>query len=352
MGLHNAMGVQSTFLFLGGTGSVSTTNLDIDSNFSFGVSGDAFLVRFNTPVAQTSGNLTVYAYLVTKTGSPTSVTCAIYAGSSGADDAQRPNSTVVATVTNDLSAASNATWQTFSLTGVTLTQGATYWVIITNGTGTPGSNFPQFRVRSLNLWTSNRMPGYITADGVATDPSLQGAAADGPIVIKFDDNSLMGNPYVVTTAHANNQNDRGQRFKFDADVDFAGFIDMNMLPAAATGTFDLYQGASLLESITLDRSQANNAGVVWFSQIRRFTAGVAYDLVWNPTSNTTIGLYVNAGASAPADVDACLLQNFSYVDGATPGSYTATVGAITSLILMPDNLVAAAAGGGTGFFIQ
>lgn len=346
--LNNAMGTQPLFSMFGGTASLSQNNFDLDSAFTFGTSGDAYLIRFFAPLSQTNAALTVYHYIASVTGSPTSVTCYLHAGPSGADDDDRPNSTVIDSVVADATSITAPGWLTFSLTTSSLTRGATYYLIIANTTATPSSNFPTIRTRALNQLTNIRLVPYTTIDGIATDPTSASSLAEAACVIKFSDGTMMGNPYVVGTSHNNNANYRGTRYKFNTRWKFAGVVNAGLTTGATACDCEVYQGSTLLSSTAVDMTQRFNAGVIYFDSVLTFEPNVEYDVVFKPATNSTQGSHFNAGSSPPADVTACMDQNKWYLDGATPGSFTATQGGYTQIYLIPDNADLT----GSGFFIN
>lgn len=344
MALSSQMGAAPFFACFGSQGvAVTGTTLALSANFVNATSGTATSMRFISPVTQSSGALAVYAFMTTKSGSPTAITAAIFAGPSGAMDDDRPDTgAALATAAVDVSAQTNNTWTTFSLTGVSLTAGATYWIVIYNATGTPASNNATYMTRGWNgIPGAARFPAYNTTDGFTTDPAVVSAAADAVIVLKFDDNSLLGSPYAVSNAHANNAVDRGNRYRFDAAVQVVGIY--HGLAATTITAFKVYQGASEIGSVTLDKSEINNNGVVYFDSPVTMSAATDYDVVGKYSGNTTVGARIDGGSSAPADVVSCYPATVSFVDGATPGSYTEQNG-FTSIMLIVNNFPAAAGG--------
>lgn len=321
-----------------------TFALDSDPAFVNATSGDAIGLRFSAPVGQTNAALTVYAFLTAETGSATDVRCAVFAGPSGAMDAQRP-STDAALATSaacDVSSQAANTWSTFSISSVSLTAGATYWLVIYNATASPASNYPTYMTRG---WAGpiTRFNAVTTTDGWAASDGTA-VANDAPIVIKFSDGSLIGNPFVVSTQHASNANDRGNRYTFDAAVVVSGVY--TILNNTLTTAIKVYQGASEVASVTLDRAQLNTTGfAIYFNAPVTFAAGTAYDVVVDPSGSTNVGGRISAGTSAPADVLSCMPAGLTAIGGATPGSYSTEEG-FYAIFLIVDNIPAAAGGGG------
>ncbi len=349
------MGSGSPFMAYGTAGtSVTGTTTTLNANFVNATSGMAIAMRFCSPITQSSAALTFYAYLTSKAASPTAIKVAIFAGPSGAMDDDRPDTGAALSTSAavDVSAQTNNTWTTFSLSSLSLTAGLTYWAVLYNDTGTPGTNTATYMTRGLNVGIaqSGRFPCYNTTDGFTTDPTAVATTAEAPFVMKFSDGSLIGCPYVVSNSHASNANDRGMRFTLDAATKVLGVYGQGTIGTLVT-TVKAYVGASEVATTpTLDKNTINNNGVIYFTTAYTFPAGTAVDVVFKYSGNATNMPYFNEGASAPADVTACLNQGIAYVDGATPGSYSATAGAASGFFLLLDN-IPAPTGGYTGMML-
>lgn len=336
--LTNSMSAQYSLGQFGSTGTVSTTNFDLNGAFSFGVSGTALGIKFISPVTQINGTFDNYLYLGLKTGSPTTTQVDLYTGPVGADDPQRPGSTLLCSTTTDISGLTAPVWATFNLTGCSMTAGLTYWLVVSNNSATQASNFPSYRTRGLNLAVTWRFSGFSTTTGFTTDPTLLFSAAEPGWVAKFADGTITGQPYVVSTAHASNTNDRGIRFRFNGPVRVRG-VGIGVTNTSLVN-LKVYQGANLLDTIALDLNQKNNAGTyIYFTKPITFQANTDYDvMLTNISGSTTVLLRLDAGTSPPADVSASMLQNMSYLDGTVPGSYTATVGQSQFFLVLDDVL--------------
>lgn len=349
MAISTKMGACPPFMAYGAsTTTVSGTTTLLDANFVNATSGKCIAMRFISPVSQSSAAFTFYAFMTTKAASPTDIRVAVFAGPSGAMDDDRPDTGAAlgTSAAVDVSAQTNNTWTTFTISSLSLTAGLTYWAVLYNNTGTPGTNTATYMTRGLatGLTQSGRFPCYNTTDGFTTDPTAVAGTADAPFVMKFSDGSLVGMPYVVSTSHANNTNDRGMRFTFDADTTVLG-IYVGGTIGTTSSTVKVYVGASEVATTpTLDKSIINNNGMIYFSSPYTFPAATAVDVVVKYGSSATTFPTIGEGSSAPSDVTACLLAGVSYVDGATPGSYTATAGAITGFYLILDNIPAASGG--------
>ena len=344
----------------GYTGSSTTATLALDSVFVYETSGDGAIWYFNSPVTQSSAALTVYVYCTAATGSATSSSVVIYDSQTDtAGDPQRPpaGASPLATSGNvDASSCGTAKWLTYSIASVSLTAGSWYFVIAKNDTATPGSNHftvmtrgPLFSQVGTPSGTGITGPGIrasTTTDGITTDPSqatsnTQQAAA----VIKFGDGTIIGSPWVATSASASNDEYRGTRFTFDEDVIVSGVTVANTVTATIATTLEIYNGASQLRTVTLDVFSKGNGISANFAAIT-FTGGTAIDVVLKPASSATVGTYATIGTSPPADVQTAA-GPVTYVNGATPGSFTNTSNRMIPITLTIDTNPAISGGGGT-----
>lgn len=331
-------------------GSVTSTTLN--AAFNFGASGAAAGVLFSSPVEQTNGTLDFYAYCSAKTGSPTDSVAILYRTQVASNDPDRPFPIAIATSTSvDVNAnCTSASWLQYSFTGVTLYSGTHYFALVTNTTATPASN-------NFAIVTRGAVDGYIpqniysfmsartTTDGFTTDP---GGVTSFPGVLKFNDGSLMGIPWVATEAHASNSNYRGNGYVFDEDVTVS-CADFTDTASGGLDTIAIYQGASTVYSTTTNYEFQQRVGVRCFPQ-KTLTGGSRYDVVarYNPSS---AGSIATMGNFPPADVRN-VNTNIFYVDGATPGSFTATTTKIMYGLLFLDNNPAIPASGGGGGSVQ
>lgn len=352
---------QSTFpgalLFQISDSGVATSSPDLNSAFVFKTSGAVWLARFVSPVGQSSATLTLYAYVTSVTGSPT-FELQVRDEATGSEDAQRPSAagSNLATSPSSLSltSADNNTWVVFTCT-VSLTAGQTYFFIVENTHGTPGSNHAKIQYRGsidtfgVPLNTIGLMQTGYSADGFATDPTYSNASM-GCFVVKFADGSLIGNPYVSTTAHASNANNRGVRVKFSEDVVVSGLVGEFPSSGSATGSrIDTAAGSNIVTH-TFGRFEKAN----YLGRISRFApvtlaGGVSHDIVITYSSVNGAGPFYTMGeaeGSVPADVLACRPQGLASVDGATPGSYTVDNSQIMRFGLIIDDNPAIAGGGG------
>ena len=339
----------SSFSLLGAvdTGTV-TSSATLDTAFVFETSGDAFCARFVAPVSQSSATLTFYAFITAVTGSPT-FQIEVREGFDGSGDVDRPRTagSNIGTSSSTVSAPSVNTWCTWTIT-CSLTRGDTYWVLIKNTHGTPASNHATFQIRGA--LDSGSAPGatvaYLgiagsTIDGFATDPVIN-TNGPGTWVIKFGDGSLLGFPFVTSTAHTSNANNRGNRFVFNTDVTISGIVTQ-ILSALLSGVA-IAQGGTVLVSETGDASTANAAGKgVFRFAPTTLTGGVAYDIYFTFSGSATSGPFYGMGqaeGSVPTDVKACMPGYFvGAIDSATT-TFTPDTSTIQLMLLILDDFPA------------
>ena len=349
--LNRKMGVQPVSAQFGWGVTVSSTAITINDAMVYGTSGSAVGYRFTAPVGQTSASLAAHVRMTAKTGAPTSITGYLYRGAQGSEDPDRPEtggSPVCTTSVVDADVVAAPDWLSFSAASCTIVQGQVYWFIVANTTGTPASNNISLLTRPQNFAIGSRMLAYSTTTGWSTDPTVQSASTEAPIVLKFSDGTLMGNPYVVATAHASNTNDRGCRWQYDEDMEIAGVL--NPQTFIGTGDIKVYQGSTLLDTISYDRTLNQRAGVIYFTNVITFSGGTPYDVIIDPSGNNSSASMLTAGTAPPTDVSNAMYSQMWYVDGATPGSYTATQGATCGLVLIPNNIPAVAGSGSINTF--
>ncbi len=342
------------FVGSGDAGSVTSTAA-IDGAFVYETSGDAFGIRFIAPVSQSSATLTVYAFLTAVTGTP-DFQVEVRNGYDGAGDIDRPDAggSNIGTGSSTVSSPSANTWLTFTVT-CSLTVGDLYWVLVKNTHGTPASNHGTFAYRgALDSFTlgstvaqSTFFATGFTSDGFATDPTIN-SNGPGSAVLKFGDGSLLGFPFVASSAHANNSNNRGTRFLFTEDVVVSG-VQLGFAASTLSGVA-IYQGGNTIVTETGDPSSIASATArtgYRFAPVT-LTGGVAYDVVGTFSGNSTAGTFYTMGqaeGSVPTDVKACLPSCFvGSVDSAT-SSFTPDTSQLQLVSLLIDDNPASAGGG-------
>lgn len=341
---------QNFGLVLGfGLDSGSQAAIQIDSAYVFETSGEAFICRFVSPVNQTNGNLTFYAYASAITGSP-DFDAEVRNGPAGGDDLDRPENggSTLDTVAGVVPVA--GTWSTFPFTNLTLVQGQQYYIIVHNAHATPASNHASWNIRGATDGHPNMstvaaymfQTGY-TTDGFTSDPSVTGAS-QGTAVIKFDDDTKISFPYVGSESHASNTNDRGNRITFLENIKVLGHKHKGT--TTSMDEVAIRQGASTVITVPTDAFAEGKSSGALYGPLE-LTKALAYDFIIGYASNSTSGNIYNMGEAEgdlPADVLACR-QAGGYVDGVA-GSYTVDLSKIAGMYLWLDDLVAAAGGAG------
>jgi hypothetical protein len=332
--------------------TMSTTGFALTSSFVNGTAngaGTALGIRFVAPATQT-GAFKLYAFMnAAVTGSPTKIRCAVFRGPTDTEDAQRPGDTptpIAETGDVNVSAQSASTWTEFLINSLSLTAGQTYWAVIHNATTTPGSNYATYLTRGYNNPTPYRFSGVTTTDGwkASDGTSITGEPA---VVMKFDDGTIFGNPFVVSNVHANNTNIRGNRYNFQYDIKVRGVV--LGLSGTAASALKIYQGTTEVLSVTLDRSQANSGICVFFNELT-LTKNTDYDVVLTFGTNASTSARYDAGVSPPADVAAALPTTCIAVDGSSTPLTPATDGGCSTFYLIISDYPAPAASGGGGAF--
>lgn len=316
--------------FLGGgfrVGTRDTTTkqtISIDSAFVFETSGDAWFVRFVSPVSQTTASLTLYVFCDSETGSPTDVRVAAYNGPAVADDADNPESggsELGVSGAVDFN-GTGGTWVAMTIASVTLVEEQSYYLVVDNRTGTPASNYPTLVTRGfLRLLPYSYFGGGFTTDGfLGAAPSIvNGLSA----VIAFGDGSLLGNPYPTSNSEGSSSDDIGNRFLFDEDVIVSGEVLGTAADQWRIFEINAASGGANQITATRDRNARMKASGTRFAPTT-LTGGTSYDcvIVKNTAHNTTVAYMGEISGNLPADVLACRMNGAGLVSGTTPGSYT------------------------------
>lgn len=310
-------------------------------------SGVAVGCRFVSPVTQTNATLTVHAWCsAAVTGSPTDVRCVLRNGPQGTDDIQRPEAAdnpLATSAAVDMSAVSAAGWVTFTLSSASLTAGLTYFLLLDNRTGTPASNYPTFATRALigtmdNFVSFQGFGGVYTTNGYSTDGTTEGAAA--AMVVKYDDGTLIGCPYVVLGSHASNTNARGICFTPSEDLVVSG-IGSSISASNINGVKLRINGGADVVTSSGDRWSTQGCLFVRFTPVT-LTGGTRYDVLLTFSANSTaMPPYTMGGGSPPADVQACIWPGAGYVDNTT-----VTAQEIAPMFLIVDDNPAVSSGAG------
>lgn len=321
----------------------TAASIVLDSAFVYGTSGDSVGTRFSAPNAQTSGNFTFYAYCTGGAGTPDLVSADVYRGAQGAGDDDQPEaggSPVCSSGSVDASGCvATPAWLTFSFTGCTFVESDTYWVAITNDEAAPATDSVNIQNRAGHevdtTVTQNSFSGWSTTNGITTDPTL--AAGIAPMVIKDDTGTIIGNPHISVTGHANDGNMRGNRYNYAADMSVMGVYWNAVTTDTDFKYVRIYQGSTLLKDITIDNNQRGTTLYVSFPPIT-FHAGIDYDVVLAGSGGLfALGNSYCSGNSPPADV-LTSVDAITYVNG-TAGSLTESVDCMFSVGIVVSNVV-------------
>ena len=337
------------FGWLGWNSSISTTTYDLTSAFTYESGGTSVSYRFVSPVTQTDAPLTCYPVIAGVVGTNLTLQMDVYpgAGLTGDDDRPLASSTSLGAANGQtFDGTTTPTYAFFRWESISLNKGSTTWLVMHNTSADPISNYFTVAVRRNNVAGSPiKMTTYTNADGFLTDPT--GQSSDSPIVCKFADGTLMGNPYAVTNAHASNQNFRGARFNFAMPTVMKGVCIGFTMPA--TTTLYVYQGSTELnKTVITDRQTLANTGCIYFESDVPFSADTDYDVLIKPPVNNTGGAYgyVNIN-NVNDDIYQTVYTTTGQLDGAATSSLTYIQGAITSFVPI-ISYIASSTGGTTG----
>jgi len=299
--------------FAVGNDTGAAFSFSVDSSLVYGTSGDSFGIEHVCIEELDNDTLLAHVYCTAITGTPDSMVAYIYlpAGASG-DDIDRPDITSPsAQYTSDtVDFSGGVGWKTFTFTGVTWPQGKTIWIIIANTHATPASNYPDIQLRGgldgfLGLTSGSGNPSrshncWQNSSGWTADGSAQ-AGSVGAYVIEYPSGNSYGNPWVVNSAgHASNTNYRGNRITPTEDIAIRGLW---MAPDSNMGSVHVVQDSTdhLNLTISTDWNAAQRGGGARFSPIT-LTGGLAYDLLFKPGANDTMGAFYTMGTGATAGV--------------------------------------------------
>jgi len=321
----------------------------IDTTYTYEVNGESWFVRLAAPVGQTSGSLTIHIYVIAETGTADSWAAEVRnSAMTGGDDTDRPEASgsTLATLSGVDLSGSAGTWVSLTFTGLTLVAGNSYFIIVHNTHATKASNSLELQYRggmdAILIPESAQMfrSGYNTV-GWLGDPAVSVGSAC--CVVKFDDGTLIGNPFVDNSLHASNANDRGSRFVFTEDLLCSGLIhDVQNTLVSGVEINEAVGGANIATRVCNTNDAFENRGVRFAPPVT-LRRGVAYDavLTYSAASAThTVYDMGEAEGSVPADVLACV--NFGngtrgHVTGTTPGSYTLDKSKLSAIALILDS---------------
>lgn len=325
---------------------------NVATAFVFETSGDAMMVYFISPVTQVNGTLDLTFYIDTLTGLP-DFNMEMRNGPVGTDDPDRPEAggLTIGTPGSIVSPTVVDRWYKLSMTALSLTVGSAYFAILKNVSGIPASNHADivFRGQLDGTPFKGNAPTVIgagfTADGFLTDPTAgQGIS---PMILTFNDGTLMGQPYVESGAGASGTDWRGNRIQFDTDVVCSGIQFVGQGAAVESGTFSIYQGSTEIATVQANRTSGQNRIPVGRWVPVPLTAGLNYDFVFQPGSTSGVGTVYDTGqGTIPSEVTASKYHQATYVTGPTPGSFTEITEQIGAAAAYIDSYVSGAGAGG------
>ncbi len=339
---------RNAHLFIGHhTTGVAATTPNIDSAYNHGSSGDAFCVKFVSPVTQSSATLKFCAYVMAVTGTP-DFQMHVRNGAVSPGDVDRPEASGSAISSSpstvSMSGADAGTWVEFTCT-VSLTAGVTYWVLVTNTSGAPISNYATFRysgtIQFANFSSSEREAAVTvyTTNGFSADGTTNTNGTANTFVLKFADGTYLGNPYVTSSTPASAAEDRGIRFVPLEDLIVSG-ICFGINALTSIDSLGIYEGSTTIfeQALSSLYSTINDHMTVRFAPVR-LKAGHTYDVMRRSVTALTHPTLYEMGeveASVPADVLACRPPGWAYVSGSGPGSYTADTSKTVRCLLWAD----------------
>jgi hypothetical protein len=315
---------------LGVPGYLGSTAQALDSTYNPTVSGDAVCIGFFTPESQTSGSLTLYAWLKNRVGNPTNVVAWLCPPQTSypARPLGTPNAMSGSVNCTDVPTSGGA-WKTFSFASVSLTAGQRYYLVIHNATTTPASNYVSAAYSGgasvgTAAYLDRLWQGGYTSNGFSSDPSgTPGGLVPG--VIRLASNRLFGSPFVDWDSVVSSTSDRGNRIRLPVPVYVAGVAAYVSVSSTLSGA-RVYRGTTLIATATVSNYDKITAPILMFDAPVRLEANVDYDVVYTVSSASTFGARLYMGTDTPpADVAACVPTvtgaKWSFISG-SPGSYT------------------------------
>lgn len=340
------------FAILGGIGAGgNVTAQSLATTYSHYVSGSVVGYMFQAEESQTSGTFRLWTHFNVKTGSPTTIRASIYRGAEAGDQPSRPkNEAYLNTTTLNVSAIPINTLHAFDFTGVSLTKGKIYWILITNESDTPASNWVSYAARISLVSSFRGMNGIGVTTGFSSNPTLN---FNSPAyIIKYDSGLIRGNPYcVLKSSAANNTNMRGNRHVFPWDVKVSGLV-----AGAIQLQMDKVQlviGSTVVAETVLETGHKATGMPILFPEPITIPANTVFYSLYTFTTNSTVNSALFAGLSAPTEVTNLYSPMISTVNSsslsgleasAEPGAY--------SMQLILDEINPPSTGGETSHTFQ
>lgn len=300
-------------LILGAQNTASQTALALNAAMVMSTSGPAIAYRF---VATRSADLTdVYLFVTATTGSPTAIRCEIRAYTS----ATLPGSSL-GYADIDASGGGTPRWHhvTFGLP-VALTEGATYYLVIHNATGTPASNHATIAYLGPMVNGENFVLHHRPLNTSNGFTSATSNANGGIVVMKLSDGTLIGQALTQNASDANNALERGIYIPgIDESIEIGGLAWAAMLGVTSVHLrrAEKAPGASATAGSeefnqTLAQASIDSGETRWTP--RRLRRRQAYRLTLRMSGLATgPGYYEVQDAGRYSDVDGCVIGGGSF----------------------------------------
>lgn len=333
------------------------TGFLINSAFVFETSGDTAGMMFSSPIAQTSGTIDFYAYVTADSGTDSDFNVQIRNGAHVSGDTDRPESggSALGSQGSDINLNGTAdSWQKIgALTGVTLIMGESYFALVENKSASPATDNATIATRPAldgrpylaPSTTINR--ALQNADGWTSDGTQQSQSM-APMVIVFDDGTVMGYNVVEDGTSVTGTNYRGMRINPVADMVVSGikFNDASGNYFGGSSDIGIYQAGSEFGSSAgaIPRIVAIENMPYRFAPVT-LSAGTDYDIIFRPNASRTTATYSIGQGTIPADVKSCNFFQTTMVSGATPGTLTEDDESVFNIQLIIDSFVSGGGGG-------
>jgi hypothetical protein len=191
-------------LAFGFSTGISRTGLALGSAYTYDSAGAAIGAKF---VAPTTGNLTdVYFFVTASLGTPGVTTVELRNIIVGT--ATIPGTTLHATQTITPGTTAVRWICAHFTTPYSVTKGVLYWIVIGDAGWTTGNTTTiAYKGGPAMGSVGQKMMNYTTADGFHTAGTAVGSIL--PLVLKFADGTIFGNPYTTTYQYASSTLERG-----------------------------------------------------------------------------------------------------------------------------------------------
>jgi len=313
--------------------NISGTTFALNTQYTYNSAGRAASMRIKINAAKTVSS--VYAYLDSKTGSPTTLDWEIRdsTGSPGV-----PGSTVVGSGTVTISGVTAPSWISASSLSVSLSADTEYFLIWANTLSDAATN-------TGTIWTGNLLftspldyggsDGMTTTDGFAADRTR--LARVPPMVIGFNGSTAIGNPLISNTTPASDTNRKGLYCStgFTEQLKIFGLASTGLLTNSSG--FEIYDSSATVPgtgalSIGTVNAMPGSTGVVGYYLSTPYTCvkNVGYRFVFTYSGNSNTPSYHDIGTGADSVLASALLGGggwyFSRANGTSNWGNDVTTG--------------------------